>query len=284
VTTTSGDPRNLNHFLEGSGPLRGHLNESAQAAVGACQAFVSSGSAGSGSLGGLQALIQLLSDMGADEAFVHSITEALAAADRSGLGVVTVSDATLAAHLKADGVGAAPSYITVGPSSLMGFPPTSGFVDDPVCALTGNFFHAEVDLSFPGRAALLDLARHYNSLASGRVGAFGAGWSSLLDMALVAGAGEGIVVALADGAEIGFLAGDDGVLRPETRPSLSLSHLDDGTWVLADGPASAAATWRFDAAGTLAATPGAARRSSSSGPSQTPLTLLRRIFPWVRAL
>ena len=108
----------------------------------------------------------------------------------SGLGVVSVSDATLAARLKADGVGAAPSYITVGPSSLMGFPPTSGFVEDPVCALTGNFFHAEVDLSFPGRASLLDLARHYNSLASGRVGAFGAGWSSLLDMALVAGADQ----------------------------------------------------------------------------------------------
>src|SRR3984893_1002043 len=189
--------------------------------------------------------------MAGNEALVHSITEALVAADRSGLGVVSVSDATLGARLKADGLGAAPSYITVGPSSLMGFPPTSGFVEDPVCALTGNFFHAEVDLSFPGRASLLDLPRHYNSLASGRVGACGAGWSSLLDMALVAGAGEGITVALADGAEIGFLAGDDGVLRPETRPSLSLSHLDDGTWVLADGPASAAATWRFDAAGAL---------------------------------
>jgi len=33
VSTTSGDPRNLNHFLEGSGPLRGQLNEAAQAAV-----------------------------------------------------------------------------------------------------------------------------------------------------------------------------------------------------------------------------------------------------------
>jgi RHS repeat-associated protein len=73
----------------------------------------------------------------------------------------------------------------------------------------------------------------------------------VLDMALVAGAGEGITVALADGAEIGFLAGDDGVLRPETRPRLSLSHLDDGTWVLADGAGPGAARWRFDAAGTL---------------------------------
>src|SRR6195256_6847959 len=170
VTTTSGDPRNLNHFLEGSAPLRGRLTESAQAAVSAFNSFVATGSAAGGSLGGLQALVRLLSDMGANEAFVHSITEALAAADRSGLGVVTLSDATLAAHLKADGVGPAPTYITVGPSSLMGLPPTSGFVEDPVCALTGNFFHAEVDLAFPGRAGLLDLARCYNSLASGRAG------------------------------------------------------------------------------------------------------------------
>src|SRR6266581_4348818 len=159
VSTTSGDPRNLNQFLEGSGPLRGGLTESARAAVKAVQAFAATGSVGGGSLGGLQAMIQLLADMGANEAFIHSITEALAAADRSGLGPVTLSDATLAARLKADGVGEAPSYLTVGASSLMGFPPTSGFVDDPVCALTGNFFHAEVDLSFPGRAALLDLAR-----------------------------------------------------------------------------------------------------------------------------
>lgn len=253
MSTTSGDPRNLNEFLEGSGPLRGGLTESARAAVAAAQAFAASGSVAGGSLGGLQAMIQLLSDMGANEAFVHSITEALAAADRGGMGPVTVSDATLAARLRADGVGAAPSYLVVSPSSLLGFPPTSGFVDDPVCALTGNFFHAEADLTFPGRAALLDLSRHYNSLGSARVGAFGPGWSSVLDMGLVAGVGEGIVVSLADGAQVGFSAGDDGVLRPETRPGLSLSHLDDGTWVLAGGPSPGATRWRFGAAGTLTA-------------------------------
>src|SRR5260370_37096862 len=163
-------------------------------------------------------MIQLLSDMGANEAFIHSITEALAAADRSALGPVTVSDATLAAKLKADGVGAAPSYLTVGASSLLGFPPTSGFVDDPVCALTGNFFHAEVDLAFPARASLLDLARHYNSLAASRVGAFGPGWSSTLDMALVAGAGAGIAAGLPDGGGGACSAGGAGVVLPAARP------------------------------------------------------------------
>src|SRR5260370_37655740 len=100
-------------------------------------------------------MIQLLSDMGANEAFIHSITEALAAADRSALGPVTVSDATPAAKLQAGGVGAAPSYLTIGASSLLGFPPTSGFGGDPACALTGNFFHAAAGLAFPARAAPL---------------------------------------------------------------------------------------------------------------------------------
>src|SRR5260370_6901037 len=167
-------------------------------------------------------MIQLLSDMGANEAFIHSITEALAAADRSGLGPVTVSDATLAAKLKADGVGAAPTYLTVGASSLLGFPPTSGFVDDPVCALTGNFFHAEVDLAFPARASLLDLARHYNSLAASRVGAFGPGWSSTLDMALVAGAGEGSARRPPPGAEGGVSPADHARLPPHPPPPLPL--------------------------------------------------------------
>ncbi|MEA2534469.1 MAG: hypothetical protein QOJ93_2280, partial [Actinomycetota bacterium] len=44
MSTTSGDPRNLNHFLEGSVPLRGQLNEAAQAAVSAFNAFVATGS------------------------------------------------------------------------------------------------------------------------------------------------------------------------------------------------------------------------------------------------
>src|SRR5260370_50680 len=101
LTTTSGDPRNLNQFLEGSGPLRGGLTESARAAVAAVQAFAATGSVAGGSLGGLQAMIQLLSDMGANEAFIHSITEALAAADRAGLGPGTLSDPTLPARPKA---------------------------------------------------------------------------------------------------------------------------------------------------------------------------------------
>src|SRR5260370_221628 len=120
-------------------------------------------------------------------------------------------------------------------------------------ARTCVLVHAGAAPRRPPGASRVAAARHYNSLAASRVGAFGPGWSSTLDMALVAGAGEGIAVGLPDGAEVGFSAGDDGVLRPETRPQLSLSHLDDGTWVLAGGPAPGATRWRFDEEGTLTA-------------------------------
>src|SRR5439155_24083287 len=66
--------------------------------------------------------------------------------------------------------------------------------------------------------------------------------------ATVPATGEGITVVLADGAEIGFSPGPEGGLVPETRPRLRLARLDDGTWELADGPAT---TWSFDPEGVL---------------------------------
>ena len=67
-------------------------------------------------------------------------------------------------------------------------------------------------------------------------------------MAIVPGSGEGIVVTLPDGAEIGFSPGPEGSLVPETRRHLRLHRLDDGSWELRDGPR---ATWSFDAGGSL---------------------------------
>ena len=39
---------------------------------------------------------------------------------------------------------------------MYGLPPTSGFVDDPICAANGNMVHQDVDLAFPGISAALD--------------------------------------------------------------------------------------------------------------------------------
>ena len=165
MTTSSADPERLRHFTEGAAPLTARLRASGEGVTGAYRAFRQSGSAYGGDLGSLSAFVQVLADLSANEAFVKAVTEALLAADSHRTGVVTLPDATLAAALKAAGVGAPPPYLTLGPSSLFGMPPTSGFVDDPVCAATGNFFHHEADLPFPGRAGILGLARSYNSLA-----------------------------------------------------------------------------------------------------------------------
>src|SRR5256886_17474588 len=68
VSTTSGDPRNLNQFLEGSGPLRGQLTESARSAVSAVQAFVATGSVARGGVGGPPGGVPLPSGMGGHKA------------------------------------------------------------------------------------------------------------------------------------------------------------------------------------------------------------------------
>jgi RHS repeat-associated protein len=248
MATSSADPDRLRHFTEGAAPLTGRLKASGEEVVGAYNAFRQSGSVSSGQLGGLSAFVQLMADLSANEAFVKAVTEALLAADSHHAGVVTIGDATLAAALKAAGVGVAPPYIIVSPSSLLGMPPTSGFVDDPVCAVNGNFFLQATDLAFPGRAGILGLARTYNSLASSRSGAFGSGWSCLLDMAVLPGAGEAIGVVLSDGAEIGFAADPEGALMPETRPHLRLLRHDDGAWELKDG---SRITWSFGPEGSL---------------------------------
>ena len=54
---------------------------------------------------------------------------------------------------------------------------------------TGNFVENETDLAFPGAAGLLGWSRCYNSfdtsVEQGGAGAFGPGWSSLVEAGLV---------------------------------------------------------------------------------------------------
>jgi RHS repeat-associated protein len=186
----------------------------------------------------MEALGSLVAKMRLNEAFVAAVAEALVAADGwAGGRLATVDDAAVARMIAGVGGLADGGYITVDPSVLLGLPPTSGFVDDPVCTATGNFFHQEVDLSFPARSGVLDLVRSYNSMAPPLEGAFGRGWSSLLDVSLVAGA-AGPRVRLPDGAEIAFRPGDGEVFVPEARSQLVLRHLEEGAWELADGAVS----------------------------------------------
>jgi hypothetical protein len=178
VTTTSADPQRLRQFVEQAVPLTGRLAAEAEAAAADCNAFVAASARylTDARFGGMEALGSLVAKMRVNEAFVTAVAEALVAADGwAGGRPATVDDAAVARLIAGVRGLADGGYLTVGPSALLGLPPTSGFVDDPVCTATGNFFHWEADLSFPARSGVLDLARSYNSMAPQLEGAFGPG-------------------------------------------------------------------------------------------------------------
>ncbi|HLH28980.1 MAG TPA: RHS repeat domain-containing protein, partial [Acidimicrobiales bacterium] len=191
--------------------------------------------------------------LAADESFVAGVARALAGADGWDGSVATVSDAAVAAELASLGGVASTGVLEVPASALLGDAPTSGFADDPVCTATGNFAHSEVDLTFPGRAAPLALTRWYNSMSE-RTGAFGPGWSSLLDARLIVGE-DSVVALLPDGAEIRFQRDGSAAWRGDARPRLRLRAVPSpdrgagvGSFELVDGPASG---YGFDASGAV---------------------------------
>ena len=98
------------------------------------------------------------------------------------------------------------------------------------------------------RASHVQLARRGHGRA-GTSGAFGPGWTSVLDLRL-APAGDGIVWAhLADGAIVPFVAraGDSEHHVVGPRP-LHVTAADDGTWILREGHVK---RWTFTADGTF---------------------------------
>ncbi|WP_187978214.1 DUF6531 domain-containing protein [Mycetocola sp. JXN-3] len=117
-------------------------------------------------------------------------------------GVVTLSDASIAAALASAGIGVTRNDFKIGAYSAIGTPPTNGFADDPVNTATGNFLEPETDLPFAGAAAALRFTRMYNSLDP-RVGSFGVGWASVLDVRLTLD-DEGAVFVMDDGRQIHF--------------------------------------------------------------------------------
>ena len=110
-----------------------------------------------------------------DKTWVNTVAEAFErAGSQAAGGMVTLSDAALAASLRAAGVSVSRYDIPPMSPRLFGFKPTTGYADDPVNTATGNFLENEVDLSFPGGAASLALTRTYNSFDP-EAGAFGTG-------------------------------------------------------------------------------------------------------------
>lgn len=197
------------------------------------------------SSGLLSAIRRVFQGFVQNERFVDTVKTELLDADRDArTGIATVNSVAVGAALRAAGLSQKPPPVRVEPGVLLGIPPTSGFVDDPICAANGNFLQVDEDLAFPGWAAALGLVRVYNSLAAGAVGAFGPGWSSALDLRIDHVEGGSLRVKLADGAVVPFV-GDGPELRAVGARPLRVVVLDDG-WVLHEGRTK---SWRFDGDG-----------------------------------
>ncbi|HSP05453.1 MAG TPA: DUF6531 domain-containing protein, partial [Acidimicrobiales bacterium] len=250
MTTTSADPERLGAFVRGARGARDGL-ESRQRALTSLYASVHAACGyrriDCASVG---ALATLLDGMEANERFVATVRTELLAADSTGSGTVTIDSAVIDNALLAAGVGRAPAAVEFDPAVMVGLPPTSGYVDDPICAANGNMVHQDTDVEFPAIAGALTLTRTWNSLRHRQPGAFGPGWSSVLDVRLAIG--DGVVRAhLADGAIVPFVPVDDSAdgrrWEVRGRRGLTLTEIDEGFELDVDPVRS----FRFDGSGAL---------------------------------
>ena len=160
-----------------------------------------------------------------------------------GAGVIsTVSDASIAASLEANGISEQRPQLEIPPVQAEGNPPSSGFSNDPVNTATGNFVENEEDLRFEGGTALLGWVRSYSSL-SRRAGGHGPGWASLDGCGLRFEA-EGAAWTLADGREVVFPRLGEGFDRAE-HENFWLAGGEDG-WTVTN---NTGARWEFTGSG-----------------------------------
>jgi RHS repeat-associated protein len=183
------------------------------------------------------------------ERFVEGVREAFLAADAatvtSSSGRLVVDDRAIGGYLGVVGLTAPPiDVLTAEAPQLWGRPPDSGFASDPVCTANGNFVHSELDLEMPGRAGAIRWQRTYNSRASHRSGAFGRGWSSWADTALLLD-GDAVCWRGPDGAECT-------VTRPSEGGSVELPLLEATLHATSEGfllERRGGETWNYDLAG-----------------------------------
>ncbi|GAA4602732.1 RHS repeat-associated protein [Actinoplanes octamycinicus] len=172
---------------------------------------------------------------GIDADWVAAIAKAFRAAGGDG-DISRLPDAAIAASLKAAGLTEGRTSLTFDAPVAYGFPPTSGFADDPVNTASGNFVHKVSDL--PG------FSRVYNSRST-VVGAFGPGWSSWADVRLRASS-DGVAYTGPDGQAAFFGRQGAGYGRV-VGINATVEPVDDGLelrWF--DGR-----VWRFDATGRI---------------------------------
>lgn len=196
----------------------------------------------------LTSALQLLNAWEENARFVKQVRDDLVEADNADAdGNATVSNATVAASLASAGLTDPPSIVEVPAIVLYGDPPYSGFVDDPISLANGNFLLRDGDLPLFGIAAALSVVRTYNS-RDDHEGAFGRGWSSLLDVSLAV-TDRRLTFRGPDGGGAEFRRLTDGGWTADDRRGLTVDERVDG-WTVRERHDR---TWTFDRAGALVA-------------------------------
>jgi RHS repeat-associated protein len=240
VGTSSARPDNLEDFARRSRAISGELQESAAPLLSIYNEFLSENQWGhfdAGSL--LQGYRTYIHDNEFDASWVATVAAAFRHAG-AGDGIARLPDLAIKASLRAAGLDRDRRSVTFDDPVAYGFPPTTGYTDDPINTATGNFVTRETDLVCGGLAEDLSFARTYNS-RSDRVGPFGRGWASWATARLVArpdGAAyvgpdgqEALFARMGDG--YGRVAGVGALVEP-LACGLALSWFDGRRWEFDD--------------------------------------------------
>jgi RHS repeat-associated protein len=169
--------------------------------------------------------------------------------------------------------GTASSTTTVGPVDIepevpqpaitSGLGGSSGQDYDP---LSGNYTTSATDAAVNTVGPPLEINRTYNSLDPRSSGAFGAGWSSLVDTSL-RNNGPTVTVTLPDGQQLTFGENGDGTYAAPMGSSDALVESSSGTWTLRDASGD---LYAFTSAGLISSITdvnGYAQDFSYGGPS-----------------
>ncbi|MDR0991132.1 MAG: DUF6531 domain-containing protein [Propionibacteriaceae bacterium] len=240
---TSADPADLRSFATGSAGLNDAIRSLPGQLRNWCSAFVDG--CGWGTLNADAVWVGFTKYIEAndlDVTWANTVASAFEAA--GGQGLSTLPDVALMAALATLGVAASRADLTIEMPQVLGAPPTTGYVNDPVNSATGNFIEPEVDLGFAGGCGSLQFSRMYNSV-SPLVGAFGTGWSSWAESGLVV-TDEQASWVRPDGRHTIFPRLGDGWERA-LGESFWLARDEDGL-VVSD---NAAGRWVFTAGGRL---------------------------------
>ncbi|HXC83156.1 MAG TPA: DNRLRE domain-containing protein, partial [Trebonia sp.] len=143
---------------------------------------------------------------------------------------------------------------TVGPVTIEAEPPQpvitsdlgapSGQAYDP---LSGNYTTSATDAAVKSTGPALEIDRTYNSMDPRTSGAFGAGWSSVVDASLENDTST-VLVRLPDGQEMRFGENGDGSYAPPFGSQDALVKSTSGTWTLRD---TSAERYAFSSSGQL---------------------------------